>query len=79
MRQNSKLNISVECGALVRELRLVAGLSQDSLALRIKTDGAYISLIERGGRNVTLVSLERIVNGVGSTFSDFLVKLAARL
>ena len=75
----SASTISQECGALIRELRLKARLSQAQLAAKVKTDGAYISLIELGRRNVTLVSLERIVNGAEISLPDFLVLLSKRL
>lgn len=71
--------ISIECGALIRELRQKAELSQSALAAKIQSDAAYISLIELGGRNATLVSLERIVNGLNLSLADFLDLLATRL
>ncbi|GBR12434.1 MULTISPECIES: helix-turn-helix domain-containing protein [Gluconacetobacter] len=44
-------------GANVRRLRRAAGLSQEALAERMGVDRAYISWIETGRQNATLLSL----------------------
>jgi transcriptional regulator with XRE-family HTH domain len=44
-------------GANVRHYREANGLSQEALAARMGVDRAYISAVERGKQNVTLLSL----------------------
>jgi|APThiThiocy_cv2_1041547.scaffolds.fasta_scaffold02075_4 transcriptional regulator with XRE-family HTH domain len=44
-------------GANVRRYRLAAGLSQEAVAERMGVDRAYISSIERGGQNATLLTI----------------------
>jgi transcriptional regulator with XRE-family HTH domain len=44
-------------GANLRAFRLKAHLSQEALAERMGVDRAYISLIERGEQNVTILTL----------------------
>lgn len=44
-------------GANVRVYRLAASLSQEALAARMGVDRAYVSAIERGVQNVTLLSI----------------------
>jgi transcriptional regulator with XRE-family HTH domain len=44
-------------GENVRRLRLAAGLSQAALAARMDIDRAYISALELGRRNPTIVTL----------------------
>jgi transcriptional regulator with XRE-family HTH domain len=44
-------------GANVRHFRLAAGLSQEAVAERMGVDRAYVSMIERGGQNATLLSI----------------------
>lgn len=44
-------------GAVLRQARIDAGLSQESLALQSGLDRTYISLLERGLRQPTLTSL----------------------
>lgn len=47
-------------GANVRRYREAADLSQEAVAVRMGVDRAYISAVERGAQNVTLVSLWEI-------------------
>jgi transcriptional regulator with XRE-family HTH domain len=44
-------------GGNVRRLRLAAGLSQAALSERMGVDRAYVSGLERGERNPTIVTL----------------------
>jgi transcriptional regulator with XRE-family HTH domain len=44
-------------GANVRKLRLSAGISQAELATRMGVDRAYVSGLEAGQRNPTVVTL----------------------
>lgn len=56
----------------VTTARKRAGLSQEQLASHSKLDRTYISGIERGVRNITLCSLERVVEGLGMDLAEFL-------
>ena len=49
----------------VRALRKEKGLSQEDLALACDLDRTYISGIERGERNVSLVNIQRIADALG--------------
>ena len=44
-------------GANVRYYRIAAGLSQEAVAERMGVDRAYVSMIERGSQNATLLSI----------------------
>ena len=57
-------------GANIRKLRLKAGFTQRSLAVRSGLDVTYISGIERGVRNPSLKSLESVANGLGCPISE---------
>lgn len=52
-----------------------ASISQEELAHRSGLDRTYISGIERGVRNITLNSLERVVNGLEIEMSVFLQEI----
>lgn len=54
-----KLNMKVANG--IRLFRLQKQLTQEELAARCGLDRTYISGIERGTRNVTINSLEKII------------------
>lgn len=47
-------------GKRLRQIRLELGLSQEAFAQRIGVHRTYMGAIERGERNLTLRSLERI-------------------
>lgn len=47
-------------GQRVRELRLRSGMSQEVLAHRAGLDRTYITDVERGSRNISLVNIEKI-------------------
>ena len=52
-------------GANVRRLRLAAGLSQAALSERMGVDRAYVSGLERGERNPTIVTLWHTAEALG--------------
>ena len=52
-------------GARVRGLREEAGMSQEELAVRSGLHTTYVSGIERGKRNVGLLNVHRIADGLG--------------
>jgi transcriptional regulator with XRE-family HTH domain len=59
----------------VRHFRKANDMSQEDLADRAGLDRTYISGVERGVRNITLDSLEKIVNALGIDLQTFLTKL----
>ncbi len=53
-------------GRNVRRLRTAAGLSQAELAERMGVDRAYVSGLELGQRNPTIVTLWHITKALGA-------------
>lgn len=51
-------------GDRVRSARAMAGLSQEELAHRAGLDRSYMSGIERGVRNVTLLKLQAVARAL---------------
>lgn len=52
-------------GANVRALRLARGLSQEAFAEVLEVHRTYMGGVERGERNLTLQSVERIAARLG--------------
>jgi len=52
-------------GQRVRSFRTATGKSQEALADSCGFDRTYISLVERGRRNPSLVNLLRLARGLG--------------
>lgn len=67
-----KVTLQVKLGLAVRERRLEMGLSQDGFADVIGMHRAYYSAIERGERNLTLLTLVRVSQGLGMTAAELL-------
>ena len=65
--------IEVKFGHRIKELRLKQNISQEELAFRCGLSKNYISDVERGTRNVSLKSIEKIANGlvVSQVFCTF--------
>lgn len=59
-------------GVNVRRHRIVAKLSQATVAERMGVDRAYVSAIERGMQNVTLLSLWEVAQALGIRPVDLL-------
>lgn len=59
-------------GLRCRQLRDQTGLSQEKLALLINMDRSYYASIETGLRNVTLVNMAKIADGLGVDLSELL-------
>ena len=57
-------------GLRVRALREERGVSQEAFALQVGLHRTYMSGIERGIRNVSLVNLERISQALGLSLSE---------
>lgn len=57
----------------VRRARKAAGLSQEDLALEAGLDRTYISQVERGKRNVTVIVLARIAGALKTTPDKLLI------
>jgi transcriptional regulator with XRE-family HTH domain len=58
-------------GQNVRRLRLAAKISQAELAARMGVDRAYISGLEQGRRNPTVVTLWHIAKALGVAMRSF--------
>ncbi len=53
-------HVLVEFGVKLRKIRLEKGISQEVMALDIGFDRTYISLLERGKRNPSLITINRL-------------------
>lgn len=56
--------LRIKIGNRIRELRKGQGLTQEELGERADLHNTYIGAIERGERNLSLDSIEKITNGL---------------
>ena len=62
--------ITVDFGNRIRELRVKTGLSQEKFALKIGMDRTYYASVESGRRNISLINIEKIAEGLGVSLSE---------
>ncbi|MBM4102570.1 MAG: helix-turn-helix transcriptional regulator [Planctomycetes bacterium] len=65
-------NICARMGQAIRKIREKKGLSQEKLADMADLHRTYIGQVERGEKNLTLRSLERIAKALGVNIKDLL-------
>lgn len=58
-------------GKCLRNARIAKGLSQEKLAAIVDLDRTYISLLERGKRNPSLVCITLLCNALEVKLSEF--------
>ena len=65
-------------GRNVRRLRMAAELTQAALADQMGVDRAYISGLELGQRNATILSLWQVAEALNTDMASFFKKGSAR-
>jgi transcriptional regulator with XRE-family HTH domain len=73
--------VKLKCAAALtlKKIRNEAGFSQEQLARRSGIDRTYISGVERSVRNITLDSLEGLIDALGVTSEEFIRRLHVEL
>ena len=67
--------ITEALGKRIHELRRQTGLSQEKFALKIGMDRTYFASVETGKRNIAIVNIKKIADGLGVTLSDLFAEL----
>ena len=67
--------ITEKIGIRIRELRKEMGLSQEKFATKIGMDRTYFASVELGKRNISIVNLEKIADGLNVTLSDMFLNI----
>lgn len=65
------MNLQIQFGKRVRQLRLEQGLSQEALAFKAEIDRTYMTSVENGKRNVSVQNIEKIINALEITIQEF--------
>ncbi|MGN0894936.1 MAG: helix-turn-helix domain-containing protein [Succinivibrio sp.] len=65
------MSIKIQVGHRIRQLRNSKGISQEKLALEVGLDRTYITSVENGKRNISIVNLEKIWTFFELTPSQF--------
>lgn len=62
--------ITAKIGNRIRKLRTQTGLSQEKFAQKIGMDRTYFASVELGKRNISIVNIEKIANGLEISLSE---------
>lgn len=62
--------ITSDLGLRIRELRSKTGLSQEKFALKIGMDRTYYASVETGHRNISVINIKKIADGLEVTLSE---------
>ncbi|MDE7424462.1 MAG: helix-turn-helix transcriptional regulator [Lachnospiraceae bacterium] len=65
-----KSEIQIQFGNRVRQLRTNLGISQEKFALQINMDRTYFSSVETGNRNISLMNIQKIAQGLNISISE---------
>lgn len=67
------MNILMQTGKNIRKLREAKGLTQESLEEKSGINSKYISAIECGQANLTILKLEQLANALGVELYELLL------
>ena len=70
MRRRAGQDIRIRFGLAVRKRRSKLSISQEELAGRCDLHRTYVADIERGSRNLSLFSIEKVAKGLGISIGD---------
>jgi len=65
-------NVAIEFGRKLRSLRKEQGISQEELAARANLHRTYVSSVERGERNVTIETIEKLADALNLQMADLM-------
>lgn len=67
------MDIIKKLGLTIKDLRQQKGLSQEKFSLSIDMDRTYLASVEAGKRNISLLNIQKIANGLNISLSDLFI------
>ena len=67
--------ITVLLGKRIKELRCKTGDSQEKFALKIDMDRTYYASVESGRRNISIINIKKIADGLGVSLEELFLGL----
>lgn len=67
--------ITEDLGKRIRKLRQQTGLSQEKITLKIGMDRTYFASVEAGKRNIAIVNIKKIADGLDVSLSELFAGL----
>lgn len=75
MQENTYIHVQEHFGKKVREKRKNMKLSQEDLARLTSLHFTYISSVERGERNISIINVYKIAKALNCPMKDFLPEI----
>lgn len=69
------MNIKAKLGTKIKSIRLEKKISQEKLAHLSDLDRTYIHSIEKGERNISILTIEKISNALNIQISELIKDL----
>ena len=63
--------IRAKVGTRIRQIRKAKKISQEALANICELDRTYITSVECGKRNISIINLEKITDALGVSLQEF--------
>ncbi len=67
--------ITILLGQRIKELRNKTGYSQEKFALKIDMDRTYYASVEAGKRNVSIINIKKIADGLEVSLHELFLGL----
>lgn len=64
------MDIQKAFGLRVQQLRKETGMSQEKFALSIDMDRTYLASVEAGKRNISIINIKKIADGLNISISE---------
>ena len=61
----------MKVGQRIKELRLLKKISQETLSNIAEIDRTYMTSVENGKRNISVVNLEKIIKALDTDYATF--------
>ena len=65
------MDIKAKIGLRIKELRTEKNLTQEAVAWKAEVDRTFMNHVENGRRNISVESLQKIMNGLEVSYRDF--------
>ena len=65
-------DVCVRFGEKLRDIRLDLGYSQEELSFKAGLHRTYISSVERGERNISIVNIQKLADALGLKMKDLM-------
>ena len=72
------MDVSKAVGERIRKHRIMQGLTQEALAEKAGLHHTYIGQLERGEKNATLESIQKVATGLAISFEDLFENLSPK-